>query len=262
MTVTKAPVHMAVASMVVSLTMAVGLYFAFEKGLVRFNHPDRVEFPIYGIDVSHHQGPIDWPVVAASDISFVFIKATEGGDFTDLRFADNWHDANANSNANGLATSAYHFFTLCRPGGEQAAHFLQTVTLARAGLPPVVDLEYGGNCSARPDKADFMAELTAFLAPVEAAAGRLALLYVTGEFYEDYLVGRLAANPLWVRNIFRRPQLPDERGWVFWQYTNRGRVDGISGPVDLNVFHGDAAAFATFSNPLINPAGSNATALD
>ena len=77
----------------------------------------------YGIDVSHHQGDIDWARVADDDITFAYIKATEGGDFVDAQFADNWEQAGAN----GVDRGAYHFFTLCRPGLEQAENFLRVV---------------------------------------------------------------------------------------------------------------------------------------
>src|SRR5262245_17581145 len=74
----------------------------------------------YGIDVSAHQGDIEWTRVAADDIEFVYVKATEGRDFVDARFAANWWDAGAA----GLDRGAYHFFTLCTPGTAQAEHFL------------------------------------------------------------------------------------------------------------------------------------------
>ena len=100
----------------------------------------------YGVDVSNHQGEIDWYAVAGDDIDFAYIKATEGGDFVDDWFGTNWDGARAA----GLDVGGYHFFTLCRPGGEQAANFLGTVPVAEADLPAALDLELAGNCSDRP----------------------------------------------------------------------------------------------------------------
>lgn len=74
----------------------------------------------YGIDVSHHQGQIDWRRVRQDGISFTYVKATEGGDWTDPRFEMNWRGAGEA----GLRRGAYHFFTLCRAGEAQAKHFL------------------------------------------------------------------------------------------------------------------------------------------
>jgi hypothetical protein len=75
-------------------------------------------YPVHGTDVSKYQGSIDWPAVRASGISFAFIKATEGGDRLDDRFAENWHAAKAA----GIPRGAYHFFYFCRPAHEQAVH--------------------------------------------------------------------------------------------------------------------------------------------
>jgi Glycosyl hydrolases family 25 len=73
-------------------------------------------YNVIGVDVSNHQGDIDWPALAGSKIAFAYIKATEGGDFRDKRFQLNWEGAKRA----GLARGAYHFFTQCRSGAEQA----------------------------------------------------------------------------------------------------------------------------------------------
>jgi lysozyme len=98
--------------------------------------PALVEGERYGLDVSNHQGAIDWERVAGDDIDFVYIKATEGGDFVDSRFEDNWRGAGAA----GLDRGAYHFFTLCRTGADQARNFLDVVPHLEAELPLAIDL--------------------------------------------------------------------------------------------------------------------------
>ncbi|HYE45140.1 MAG TPA: GH25 family lysozyme [Caulobacter sp.] len=202
------------------------------------HEPDRSRYPLRGLDVSHHQGPIDWRAAAADDVAFAWIKASEGGDHRDSRFTQNWRAARAA----GVRVGAYHFFTLCRPGAAQAANFLAATPRRTDGLPPAVDLEFGGNCGEHPDGPALRRELEAFLAPVEARDGP-AVLYVTREFLEAY--GRhLPDRPLWRRSILMRPR--GAAKWTVWQYHHRGRVEGITGPVDLNVFVGDAAAFDAF----------------
>ncbi|MBN8214710.1 MAG: glycoside hydrolase family 25 protein [Xanthomonadales bacterium] len=201
--------------------------------------PDRDRYPIRGIDVSHHQGSIDWSKVAGDDVAFAYLKATEGGDHRDRAFARNWREARDA----GIAVGAYHFFTFCRPGADQAANFLAVVPVAADALPPAVDLEFGGNCGRTPDGATMRRELDAFLAPVERAHGKPALLYVTPEFLDAYRK-QLPARALWRRSILRKPD--GAASWHVWQYHNRGIVDGIAGPVDLNVFVDDADAFAVW----------------
>lgn len=199
--------------------------------------PDPRLYPVRGIDVSHHQGAIDWPAVAGDGIRFAYLKASEGGDYVDPDFAAN----NAAAHAAGIRFGAYHFFTFCRPGSDQARHFLAVLRAGDASdvtptvLPPVVDLEFGGNCGARPAPAALQAELTRFLEIVEGELGQKAMFYTTDDFdaaYGAVLLPRLR----WRRSLFR---LPAEPGWVFWQYHNAGHVAGISGRIDLDVYCGD-----------------------
>lgn len=204
--------------------------------LFRAYRPDGDRYPIRGIDVSHHQGAIDWPEVANDAVVFAYLKATEGGDFRDRMFARNWREARAA----GIAVGAYHFFTFCRPGADQASNFLAVVQVEADALPPAVDLEFGGNCGRVPDGATMRRELDAFLSPVEAAYGKPALLYVTPEFLAAYRA-HLPRRALWRRSILRAPD--DVAPWRLWQYHNRGRIDGIDGPVDLNVFAADRAQY-------------------
>jgi lysozyme len=180
----------------------------------------------YGIDVSSHQGLVDWRRVVRDDIAFTYIKASEGGDFTDARFAANWTGAAEASVRRG----AYHFFTLCRPGREQAEHFLKVVAPDAAALPPAVDLELIGNCTARPSPAVVAAELGSFLAAVESAWGRAVVLYVGDEWEARYPVLGQSARPHWVKAT-ERPAPP----WAVWQLRALADVDGVRGPVDLDV---------------------------
>lgn len=222
------------ASLVLVCFIAAGGYLYF-----RAFSPDRGQYPVRGIDVSHHQGQIDWRRVAADDVAFAVIKATEGGDHVDDAFARNLEGARAA----GLAVGAYHFFTFCRPGADQAKNFISVVPHDQPLLPPVVDIEFGGNCPQRPTPEQLSAELAAFLAPVEATFGKPAIVYLTDEAEQAY-AGRIAARPLWLRSLLLQPDRDD---WVYWQYHNKGRVDGINGDVDLNVLQGGPAVLAALS---------------
>ncbi|RWK08068.1 MAG: lysozyme [Mesorhizobium sp.] len=203
--------------------------------------PDRGEFPIRGIDVSHHQGKVDWPRVAADDVAFAIIKATEGGDYVDDAFAENLRQARAA----GLAVGAYHFFTFCRPGADQARNFISAVPSGEQLLPPVVDIEFHGNCPRRPSPAELNTELLAFLGPVEAAYGKPAIIYITDEMAPTYSA-HLAVRQRWLRSV-RGPLNEDD--WVYWQYLDTGRVDGIDGDVDLNVLKGGPARLTELFAP-------------
>ena len=180
-----------------------------------------------GLDVSKHQGLIDWERVANDEIDFAYIKASEGGDLVDRRFAENW----AAAGAAGLDRGAYHFFTLCRPGADQARNFLNAVPYREAELPLALDLELGGNCSARPPAEEVLAEVEAFTNAVEAATGTEILLYVLDDFNEIYPALDKFERPRWERSILLRPN----GDWLMWQFTFEGKVDGVEGGVDINL---------------------------
>lgn len=193
-------------------------------------HPSDRTYRQQGIDVSHHQGAIDWAALPAQGVDFAYIKASEGGDFRDRRFAENW----AGARAAGIRRGAYHFFTLCRSGAEQAANFIAAVPAEADALPPAVDLEYMGNCD-RPLSVDaFHAELSAYLRLIEAHYRKPALLYLTAEFDEAYQVSARVNRPLWLRSLVIRPRF-GAHPWHVWQVSNFRRLRGIDGRVDWNV---------------------------
>jgi lysozyme len=211
----------------------------FLSGLVRFNYPSAARYPVRGVDVSQHQGRIDWVKLRDQGYAFAFIKATEGADHHDPFFAANWSTARRE----GIACGAYHFFTFCTAGEQQAANFISTVAPGQEMLPPAVDIEFIGNCARPPSAVEIRAELATFLNRIESAYARKPILYVTSDSYERIVSGAFPDHPIWVRNIFCEPKLADHTGWTFWQYADRGRIDGIATLVDLNVFHGAKETF-------------------
>lgn len=217
---------------VVLAAAAMGVAYVY---FINFS-PSRASYPLRGIDVSHHQGVIDWRKVVEDDVSFAIIKATEGGDHVDPEFLGNFLVARRL----GLAVGAYHFFTLCRSGAEQAVNFIRTVPKDQPQLPPVVDIEFSGNCDARPTPETFAAELNVFIEKVEATFGQPVMIYLIGDALEAY--GTVVPDRRqWVRSLAWHPGHED---WTVWQYHNMGRVDGIEGDVDLNVLQGGPEALA------------------
>ena len=220
---------------------AVAAYEGYQLGLWRFQYP---EYPVRGIDVSHHQSEIDWRAVRAAGIRFAYLKATEGGDFTDPRFERNWRDAGDA----GIARGAYHFFSLCRTAETQAANFLSSVPSDPNALPPALDLEFGGNCASRPAPPVLCDNLKHYLKIVEERFGKRVVFYATRDFLESYPC--VPDRPLWGRSLLRAP----DRRWKLWQFASRARVPGIKGPVDLDVFVGDAAGWdALLQNLNVSP---------
>jgi lysozyme len=220
------------------LAAAAGFLCAYLSGWIQFNQPSRERFPLRGVDVSSYQGDIDWEALRRQGVSFAFIKATEGSGSQDLRFADNWQGA---TNAS-LYAGAYHFFSYDSPGETQADNYIGTVPRQAGTLPPVVDVEFYGDWEKHPPgRSEVEPELKALLNRLEEAYGVKPILYATGKAYTLFLQGDYEEYPLWIRNVLTEPSLPDGRGWTFWQYTDKGWLDGYRGKerfIDLNVFHG------------------------
>ena len=218
---------MAGGIVVVVALLAAGFWFLFVPNW----RPPLRDGERYGVDVSNHQGEINWQAVVGDRIEFAYIKASEGGDFTDARFGTNWRAAGEV----GLDRGAYHFFTLCRPGADQARHFLAVAPPDPSALPPAVDLELAGNCGRRPSPADVAAEVRTFVEIVEAAWEGPLVLYVGDDWERRYPTREELDRRLWHFRFLRRPNVD---GWTIWQVHGFARVDGIQGGVDLNIMRG------------------------
>lgn len=182
---------------------------------------------IWGVDVSDHQGRIDWRAAAQSNVSFAFIKATEGSTYVDPDFAPDL----AQARSAGLLVGAYHFFTLCSPGASQAANFLKIAPPGSTALPPAVDLELSGNCSARPSLSEVRSQLSDFVKLVAEATSQPVIFYVGASFEQRYPLQDIESDLLWKRSILVRPSGP----WAIWQVDGFAHIEGITGPVDLDI---------------------------
>jgi lysozyme len=222
----------------------------FNAGLILAHNPNRERFPIRGIDISNYQPNIDWNLIDRSQLNFVLIKATEGGDFKDPLFKQHWQQ----TQQKGLTVGAYHFFTFCKSGQQQASNYMETVPLVPSMLPPVIDLEFIGNCKKIPTQSELEQELNAFIDLVQKKYHRRPILYVTYKFYDIYLHDRYRDYPIWISDFYswtKLPTLSDRKPWTFWQYSERGRVQGVNHPVDLDVFNGDKSQFDRLINESI-----------
>jgi len=189
------------------------------------------DFPLKGIDISQHQGRIDWDRLREEGLDFIYIKATEGTDWIDPRGESNLIRARNE----GYRAGAYHYYLLCKPAMAQAANFIDTVPIAAGDLPPAIDLEHADNCGLDLPPQEVRAEVSVMISQLRRHYGQDPVIYTTNSFYAEYLTGAFPANPIWIRDLGGEPVLPDGRAWTIWQHHHRGRLHGITGPVDLNV---------------------------
>jgi lysozyme len=194
-------------------------------------------YSVHGIDVSKHQGTINWEKVSLMkkngiQISFAFIKATEGITRQDNKFETNWK----RSRENGLLRGAYHFYYPSRDADKQADNFIKTVKLAPGDLPPVVDIELSNGKSGK----KISDGLQTFLNRLEKHYKVKPIIYSNINFYTTYLKGSFNDYPLWIAGYFDHDRFYNEfdTPWDFWQHSEKGKADGIKGNVDFNVFNG------------------------
>ena len=194
----------------------------------------------YGIDVSHHQGKIDWDRVALSSavngypIRFVIMKATEGSTFTDPEFLDNIRAARAA----GFVCGVYHFYNPGTSPEKQAEHYINTVKLQKGDFVPVVDVERTGRSSE-----DLQRELLVFLKALETHYGAKPVIYSSTKFRKRHLSGpAFDSYPFWVAHYYvSRPET--DRPWLMWQFSDHASVAGIDEYTDFNVFKGSESDF-------------------
>lgn len=198
------------------------------------------KYPIMGIDVSRYQGEINWNKLQQQNVSFAFIKATEGSGHIDEYAAQNLK----NVVETDISFSAYHFFSFDSPGETQAENFISVVGADDISLPPVVDVEYYGDKHSNKPGCDEVCEiLSPLLAELEEYYGTKPIIYTTLPVYNKYIREEFSDYPLWIRNVYCEPDFID---WKFWQYSDKGELYGFNGEekyIDLNVYNGTKEEF-------------------
>jgi len=192
-------------------------------------HKDKV----YGIDVSHYQGKIDWPVVKAENtaipLGFVFMRATMGED-TDGEFTTNWEAAKAQ----GFLRGAYHYYRPDENSLAQANSFIKQVKLSIGDLPPVLDIEKIPN---KQSMDSLCSGLKRWLDKVEKHYGMKPIIYSGESFYTDFLKEEFEGYQLWIANYnFFEDKI--QKDWLIWQFTDKATLNGIEGTVDVNIYNG------------------------
>jgi len=226
------------------LCAALILAVLFLNGTIRINTPSAEKYPVRGVDVSHYQGEIDFDVLARQGMRFAFIKATEGSSYVDSRFEENLAAVQESS----LRPGFYHFFSYDSLGSSQAEHFIQNVPVLDNMLPTVIDVEFYGDYFASPAPAETaVPELRAMADALREHYGVSPILYCTQRAWRLYIRDNFDDCDLWIRDVYLWPR--PGQNWVFWQFTDRARLDGYDGDepcIDVNVFHGTEDEFTRY----------------
>lgn len=184
----------------------------------------------WGIDVSHYQANIDWVAMAEEKPNFMFIKASEGIDIKDGKYAAYYTEARKL----GIPVGSYHFFSYKSPGKDQAENFLAVAQHAEGDLLPVLDAEYTRSTPRDPMKVT--SELVSFVSAVYEKLGRYPIIYCNYRYAQTFLTDALLQKcKLWIVDYKNRP----ECDWTLWQTTNKFKLASIKGHVDLNFLNGE-----------------------
>ena len=209
--------------------------FRFRALYGDISYPEGYE--IHGIDISHHQGDIDWQTLRDEGtidkfpVRFIMMKATEGATQVDECFADNFFQAREY----GFTRGAYHFYSVHTPAEEQAYHFLQVVKLENGDLPPVLDVEHKPKNQT---DEEFKNSVLQWLDIVEKHYEVKPIIYTYFKFKMRYLNDSIFDQyPYWIAHYYV-DSLEYQGPWKFWQHTDVGRLPGVKGNVDFNIYNG------------------------
>ncbi len=193
-------------------------------------------YEIHGIDISHYQGHIDWrelqdATIQGYPVRFVIMKATEGSSRVDKNFSANFY----NAREHGFIRGVYHFWSNNSSPREQAQFFLNNVKLLEGDLPPVLDVEHKPkNVSVE----DFQQDVLTWLHIVEDHYHVKPIIYTYYKFKTKYLDASVFDDyPYWIAHYYV-DNVEYGGPWKFWQHTDAGRLPGISGNVDLDIYNG------------------------
>ena len=184
-----------------------------------------------GLDISHHQGEIDWEELLENKgfdtiIDFVYCKATEGSDHLDTQFQRNREFLNLY----GIQNGAYHYLNPKSAPRPQADHFLATYQYRSIDLPPVLDVEDEGFSDE-----DLLAKVKIYGDEIYQKIGVRPIIYTSLHFYETKFRGKLDGYKFWIAAYSQEPQDMLDREVLHWQFSESGRLPGIKKKVDLNV---------------------------
>ncbi|WP_455063645.1 glycoside hydrolase family 25 protein [Prevotella fusca] len=193
-------------------------------------------YTIHGIDVSRYQGTINWnrlrnAMIDRSPIRFIIIKSTEGDSHLDMKFRENFY----NAKESGFIRGVYHFWSNNSSARRQAYFFLAMVQLQPGDLPPVLDVEHKPkNISTE----EFQQNILTWLHIVEDRYHVKPIIYTYYKFKDQYLSdSRFDDYPYWIAHYYV-DQMEYQGAWKFWQHTDAGKLPGIKGYVDLDIYNG------------------------
>lgn len=243
------------------------IFGVFENGRLKKVHGANYEVgrKVYGIDVSHHQGDINWDNLALycnstgnvfhqkpSDkrymqpVFFAYMKATQGATRKDETFDTRMKEAERH----GIVKGAYHFMSFETTVEDQVKNFVETASWYPGDLPPALDIESKNSGMTGRSAETIVNMCYRWLELVEKRMGLRPIIYTTEEIRDIYLAKdpRFNKYQYWISRY--RTRGPEKEEWTIWQMTQEGRVNGYDGCIDIDLFKGDYASFQKYLKSL------------
>jgi len=186
-----------------------------------------LDAPYDGIDISSHQGHIDWDKVSSDEnIRFVYIKATEGATYRSPHYGYNVTQAHQH----GILVGSYHYLTSTSSVDAQFENFAHFALRTTQDLIPMLDVEVRGNWS----RSQLIDSVAKFCTLAERHYGSKPMIYSTMGFYNKNLAPHFNKYPLYIgRYSSKQPVINWEGSYTIWQYSETGIIPGIDAYVDL-----------------------------
>lgn len=215
-------------------------YLGYQK---LFSEPETFDSDKYfvkGLDVSHHNPILNWDIVMEQDISFAYMKATEGITHEDRNYPYNYELAKKTN----IKVGTYHFYTFGLSGKEQAKHFIQKAKCASGDLLPAIDVEHSPANLYSKDQ-DYITLVVQELKILESELfnhyGVHPIIYTNRDCYKLYIKNNFPDNPIWMCDLVKEPA--DDINWKIWQFSHKGELPGIDGHIDLNYYRSSFEEF-------------------
>jgi lysozyme len=201
---------------------------------------DHGQYPVIGVDFSHHSGDINFNKLREDGVSFVFLKATEGSNHKDSRVDEYFKEASRNE----IPVGFYHFYRFEENSVDQFKFFHKTVSNKKYSLPLVLDVEdYGQNSNKT--RSAIRRDIKTFVDSLESVVKCEILIYTNESGYNDYIKGNVN-NDIWICSFDQTEKIGGN--WKFWQYSHHGKLKYVDGWVDYNTFNGSKKQFQKYLN--------------
>ncbi len=186
---------------------------------------------LFGIDVSHYQGKINWSSLKShhESIHYVMIRATMGFNGIDAEYRKNYKEAKEH----GFMVGVYHYYRPNENSARQFQHFSSKVKLEQGDFVPILDVERIGKYGVK----NLRQGIINWLRLAEKQYGKKPIIYTGRNFYNEVLKGQVSGYPLWIADYTGKSHIHNI-DWAFHQYTDREYIKGIPSRVDGNKFKG------------------------